>query len=266
MKKKATIDFGSASNIGMIREENQDALGHFPPGHMDLEMPKGKMFIVADGMGGHRAGATASSMAVTTVSEEYFSYEGSSIPDCLQHAFQHANARIYELSSRDGEYSGMGTTCTALVLKDTSAYIGHIGDSRVYRITSNKVIQLTNDHSKVAEMVRRGIITKEEAKNHPERSHLYRAMGVRPSAEIDLVIDIALNTSESFLICTDGLYEYVQEEEMRQIVLSKRPQVACDFLIHEANDRGGRDNISVQVINVSYSGSFLEKLMWWEAK
>ena len=266
MKRKAIILFGAASDVGVVREENQDAIGSFPPDTLNIETQKGMIFIVADGMGGHRGGRTASSMAVMTIPEVYFSMRGATVAASLQRAFQTANTRIYEKSLSDPACSGMGTTCVVLVLQETNAYIGHIGDSRVYRITRNKVIQLTNDHSKVAEMVRRGIITREEARTHPERSHLYRALGVRAETDIDVIADIALTTSESFLLCSDGLYEYVDEQEMQSVVLAKKPQDACDHLVARANERGGRDNISVMIVTVNYSGSFLDKLMLWETK
>lgn len=266
MKRKATVDIGSASDVGMMRRENQDAMGYFPAEQPDLESEKGLLCVVADGMGGHSGGRDASSLAVTTVPEVYFAMQGATIAESLHHALQEANARIYRTADSDPALRGMGTTCCALVLQQHTATIAHVGDSRVYRITGTGIEQLTRDHSKVAEMVRRGILTKEEAEHHPERSHLYRALGVRPTTEVDIIGDIALSTDESFLLCSDGLYQYVPDAELRTLVLERRPQEACDMLVELANRRGGSDNISVIVVRVHYSGSFLDRLAVWETR
>ena len=260
------VELGCASDVGMMRRENQDALGYFPSEAPSIETDKGVLCVVADGMGGHRGGRDASSIAVTTIPEKYFAADGASIAESLQHAFQEANGRIYDRAAADNALQGMGTTCCALVLRQHTAIIAHVGDSRVYRITHRGTEQLTRDHSKVAEMVRRGILTQAEAQIHPERSHLYRALGVRPSVDVDIIGDIALATDESFLLCSDGLYQYVGDDELREIVLSRRPQEACEHLVDLANRRGGSDNISVIVANVRYSGSFLDRLAVWETR
>ena len=253
MKKKTIIHFGNCSDVGRVRSDNQDFLGKFPENGGDAPSPRGQLFVVADGMGGHKAGREASSLAVNTIGHEYYSAPTESIPESLQHAFQAANDKIHSQSAISAKYSGMGTTCTALVLKDDHAYIGHIGDSRVYRISKENIVQLTNDHSNVAEMQRRGMITKEEAKYHPERSLLYRALGSRAVAEIDIIDDIDLGADEYFLMCTDGLFNHVEDEEMKTVVLGNDPQKASEVLVELSNDRGGTDNITVQVVHVKSS-------------
>ncbi|MFA6235054.1 MAG: Stp1/IreP family PP2C-type Ser/Thr phosphatase [Bacteroidota bacterium] len=253
-----------STHVGVVREENQDNHGHFHQHDTDLDDEFGELYIVADGMGGHRAGRLASELAVKTVSGVYFATQTGTISERLQTAFRSANDTIYKESMSDSAHAGMGTTCVALVLKDNRAFIGHIGDSRAYRINRNRIVQLTNDHTKVAEMYRRGILTQEEIVTHPERHHLYRALGVRPEAEVDILSDISISTKEFFLLCSDGLYEYLSDEEMKQIVLSKPPQIACDVMIHLANERGGVDNSTVCVVRVDYSTSFLDRLGWWE--
>jgi serine/threonine protein phosphatase PrpC len=131
----------------------------------------------------------------------------------------------------------------------------------VYYISKKKIAQLTKDHSKVAEMQRRGIITREEAKIHPERSHLYRALGTKPEAEIDLITQIPISKNEYFVMCTDGLFNNVEDEEIQDIVLSQAPDKACHSLIELSNVRGGQDNITVQVIHVNGSDSFITRLL-----
>ena len=233
-----------------MRSDNQDFLGRFPEDGRDTSSPKGQLFIVADGMGGHKAGREASELAVGTLAQAYYAAPMENISESLQYAFREANEKIHVKSATNPKYTGMGTTCTALVIKDGHACIAHIGDSRVYRINNQDIIQLTNDHSNVAEMQRRGMITSEEAKHHPERSLLYRALGSRAVAEVDIIDDITLGKDEYFLMCTDGLFNHVESEEMKKLVMQKDPQEACEELVKLANERGGLDNITVQVVHV----------------
>lgn len=250
MNNKASITFGSCSDVGMVRHENQDYYGKFPEDTLDVTSPKGQLFIVADGMGGHEGGREASEMAVQSIQEAFFSDPTEPITESLRKAFAVANANIYEFSMVNPRFMSMGTTCSALVVKDNHGYIGHIGDSRIYRITESSIAQLTDDHSKVAEMQRRGIITKEEAKYHPERSQLYRAVGVRPAAEGDVMNNIELHANEYFLLCTDGLVNFVEDNELKDVVLSHEPQEACEALVALANQRGGSDNITAIVVRI----------------
>ena len=248
-----TIEFGNATDIGLVREENQDSIGKFPVDSVDISSPQGQLFIVADGMGGHRGGRVAGELAVESIQREYFSDSLDNIAERLERVFQQANTDIYEYSFSHPSYLGMGTTCTALALQDGRGYIAHLGDSRVYRVTKQSIEQLTEDHSTVAEMQRRGLLTSEEAKNHPQRSQLYRALGVRPSADVDVVRDIVLHGEEYFVLCTDGLYNYFDTKEIQKIVLANSPQNACEELVRLANERGGQDNITVQVIQIKGS-------------
>lgn len=256
-----TITIGSATHIGMVRSENQDAFGKFPPGNLDLNSSKGQLFIIADGMGGHAGGREASRLAVETVQHTYASSRSAKIVDALAEAFRAANRAIYDLSLNNPMFHGMGTTCIALVMKGDAAYVAHIGDSRLYRISQSGIEQLTHDHSKVAELVRRGVLTAAEAETHPERSMLYRAMGVQSSIEFDLMNNVELGANESFLLCTDGLSNLVQEDEMKKIVLSHAPQGACDMLVDLANRRGGYDNITVQIVKTKAEQSFLKRML-----
>ena len=256
-----TLSFGSFSHTGVVRKENQDSLGKFPEGDLDLSSPKGQLFIVADGMGGHQAGRKASEMAVHHLSQSYLAYPGNDVPTALRTAFNRANEQIYRCSLEHPEFRGMGTTCSVLILKGSRGYIGHVGDSRIYRIGRRKIQQLTKDHSKVAELVRQGILSKDEARYHPERSHLYRALGTRPAAEVDYVDDIPLESSKFFLLCSDGLFNHVEEREMQKLVLSNPPSEACKALVDLANQRGGTDNISVQVVQLAVNPNLLGKIL-----
>ena len=185
MKKLA---FANKTDIGRVRSENQDALGKFPADDVDLSSPKGQLFVIADGMGGHAGGREASRLAVDVIGKSYYSSHAT-VVESLKQAFNDANQAIFDYSVNNPAFHGMGTTCIALVLQHDAACVAHIGDSRLYRISRSKIEQLTNDHSKVAEMVRRGIITAHEARDHPERSMLYRAMGVQAEFQFDLIVE-----------------------------------------------------------------------------
>ncbi len=254
-----TITFANLTDIGQVRTENQDAVGKFPSDNLDISSPKGQLFIVADGMGGHAGGREASRLAVETVAKSYFDSTGT-IVESLKQAFNAGNKTIYEESLNNPQLRGMGTTCIALVFQKGVAYVAHVGDSRLYRITPRSIDQLTNDHSKVAEMVRRGIITAEDAENHPERSMLYRAMGVSARMEFDVMNGLQLSSDEYYLMCTDGLTGYLGPAELQEIVSARPPDEACSLLVEYANRRGGLDNITVQIIHVK-GDSFLKSML-----
>ena len=256
-----TISFASASHVGMVRSENQDAVGNFPIENPTVPSPKGQLFIIADGMGGHAGGREASRLAVETIQKVYFACGNSSNQECLRIAFKEANAVIYEASLHNPQLNGMGTTCIALVMQGNLATIAHIGDSRLYRISARTIEQMTNDHSKVAEMVRRGLLTQEEASVHPERSMLYRAMGVHLDMQFDVLNNIELGSNEFYLMCTDGLTSVVEPHEIQEVVVTHPLQGVCSTLIDLANFRGGPDNVTVQCIQVGDDDSFLRKVI-----
>jgi protein phosphatase len=261
-----TIAFGSVSDTGKIRSENQDALGRFPASSTSLAVPGGQLFIVADGMGGHAGGRIASSLTVQTLGEAYEATAEVGVREALLEGFRKANDTVFRKGRSTPDLAGMGTTCTVLALGERTATIAHVGDSRVYRITRRTIQQLTDDHSKVAEMVRRGIITREEAKQHPERSHLYRALGIKPAVDVDVIERIAVRPETSFLLCTDGLHNLVDDDEMRRVVASLPPGEAAQELVTLANDRGGHDNVSVHVVTVHAEGGALNRLFRGKAQ
>jgi len=248
----ATIDYYGLSDRGLRRPDNQDSFGKFPPGNADLSIPEGHLFIVADGMGGHAGGKQASSMAVNIVNKVYFSDLSANVPDRLKMAVETANQEIHEEALRNEQTAKMGTTCTALVLSGKQATIAHVGDSRLYRISKNKIEQLTQDHTKIAEMLKHGVLSKKEAKNHPERSVLNRALGVQSNVDVDIIAGIPVQNEDYFLLCTDGL-KNVSDEEIENTVLENSSQNACEILVQLANNRGGDDNVTVQVIRMNRS-------------
>lgn len=246
--KKLSIVYAARSDIGLVRTENQDSFGKFPDDDLNLYNEKGQLFIVADGMGGHTGGKEASTIAVKVVSNEYFKSTVES-STALQEAIETANVTIYNRAGHSTEYGRMGTTCTVLLLKNEKGIIGHVGDSRIYRIEENRIEQLTDDHTKVQEMLRQGILTPEEAKNYPSKSVLARALGVDERVRVDINDSIQLKSGQSYVLCSDGLGK-VAPNEILPIVSNYTPTEACKLLVGLANERGGKDNVTVIVVKI----------------
>ncbi|MFQ5637008.1 MAG: Stp1/IreP family PP2C-type Ser/Thr phosphatase [bacterium] len=257
-----TIKYAGGTDQGLVRKDNQDCFGKFPEDDDDLDAPGGQLFIVADGMGGHMGGQEASKLAVTTIRKCYFSERANEIPKRLEKAFIEANQNIHRHAENHPHLYGMGTTCTALAFSATQVYVAHVGDSRAYLINKTKMQKLTEDHSQVAEMQRQGLLTEEEAQLHPHRSILTRALGILPEVEVDIQDDISLKAGDSFLLCTDGLAK-VARATLKDIVLSKEPKEACKRLIKLANDAGGDDNVTVQIVSVRSGEKRKGKLRFW---
>ncbi len=245
-----TIRYGHHTEVGRVRRENQDSAGLTPDPPSGVEGPRGVLFVVADGMGGHRAGRRASELAVSTILESYASAPPMEIPDLLRTAMGEANTRVFEEGSRVPAYNAMGTTCSVLVVRDSSAWLGHIGDSKIFLVTPAGIRQLTTDHSRVWELFVRGVITREQARVHPERNLLTRALGTRPELEADISGPIPLPGGSLLVMCTDGLTNHVEDEEIRRLVETSPPQEAAEALVALANERGGTDNITVQIVEV----------------
>ena len=228
---------GVASDIGRARERNEDSYL--------VEEP---LFAVADGMGGHRGGAVASSLALETLQSVLRGDQTA--PGVLIEEIKEANQRVLDRGLSDRELRGMGTTLTALYTDDDKAHIAHVGDSRAYLLRDGSLKQLTEDHSLVQRMVMEGKLKPEEAERHPQRSILTRALGVDPEVEPDtLTIDPVL-AGDRLLLCTDGLTSMIRTDAIEEILKDESdPQDAADRLVDQANDAGGEDNITVVVID-----------------
>ena len=247
--QEPSLTYGQASHVGLKRSDNQDSFGKFPRENA-LSGSQCQLFIVADGMGGHMGGREASQMAVHIIDKTFFLNTSRDVGKRLRNAFESANAQIFQRAQQDTKLSGMGTTCTAVALKRNRAWVAHIGDSRAYHI-SQQIKQLTIDHTRVEEMVRQKILTKEEAARHPQRHILSRAMGVGADMQLDVHGPLSIQAGDYFLICSDGLSR-VTKQELFTTVLSFPPQETCDQLIQLANNRGGHDNVTVQVVRVNH--------------
>lgn len=231
------------TDIGMRRSNNEDFI--FSSDSRIGEIPN--LYIVADGMGGHNGGEIASSKAVSSLVEFAENAKGE-ITDILVEGVKYANKTVYTLGCENFELNRMGTTMDAAVVSDGKIYIAHIGDSRVYLI--NETIQrLTVDHSYVMDLVRAGIITMEEADNHPDKNIITRAIGIESNVECDVVIS-HIKEGDYVLLCSDGLSNMLSDNDIYNIVTKNALSIEdkINILIDKANQNGGMDNISVVLV------------------
>jgi serine/threonine protein phosphatase PrpC len=232
----AVVSFGSSTHTGRVRTHNEDCIGAFP---------EHGLYVVADGMGGRAGGDVASRIAVDTVSHAM--NKGKSLSD----AIMQADRAITEAASAGEGHTGMGTTIVALQIKGNTFHIAWVGDSRVYHI-NNGIEQLTRDHSVVQELVDRGSIDEHEARHHPRRNVITRALGsIKGDADKIDEVTGTIRKDDIFLLCTDGLHGLVPDSVIEKVVSSHAdPQVAADVLVQAALDAGGWDNISVLVVGM----------------
>ena len=237
------------TDVGLVRSENQDFAAYTTPLEERASHPGGRLLIVADGMGGHRGGATASRLAAETVKAQYLGSETSDIAAALRDALTRANARIFSEAQANPDLRGMGTTTSALAVRNGEGWFAHVGDSRIYRVRADEIAQLTEDHSLVASMVREGLITAKEAETHPRRNVLQRSMGVSEDVEIDVQGPFELREGDTFILCSDGLHGLVKEPELKEVARLPIDQAADEF-VKRALDRGAPDNVTVIVARV----------------
>ncbi|MBQ1547463.1 MAG: Stp1/IreP family PP2C-type Ser/Thr phosphatase [Lachnospiraceae bacterium] len=238
------MKFYSITETGKVRSENQDCLFT-----TDQKIgPLKNLFLVADGMGGHKAGEYASECAVKTVVESVRNSDRTEPVAVIERAISDANERVYMESKADPEKYGMGTTMVAATFFDGHMYVANVGDSRLYVITENEIRQITQDHSYVGELVRRGTISESAARNHAKRHYITRAVGTESKVRTDF-FDVVMDGSAHVLLCTDGLTNMVTDTVIKQIVSAKaEPYDKVKALLREANENGGRDNITIVLI------------------
>ena len=239
------------SDIGCVRDSNEDAIGSCRPVDDAERERAGVLLVVADGMGGHSAGEVASRLAVETVIENY-ALDNGDPQAALARSIRLANRAIHDAAKTDRGRAGMGTTCTALVVRQGWAYCSHVGDSRLYLVRDGAALQMTEDHSAVYDLVKRGVIDREAARAHPDRNVIVRALGSRPDVDVSTWAQpLYVRSGDRFLISSDGLHDLVSDEEIAGIVLESAPDEACRRLIEVARGRGGHDNISAGILAVS---------------
>lgn len=248
------LDTFGVTDVGCKREKNEDSF---------LVNDELQLYVVADGMGGHVGGEYASKLAVKTVEEvvqalqndpdstlqEGLDLKPGDFKTWLDYAFTIASRRIFEKASADNSLHGMGTTTVAMLFRNNRVFMGNVGDSRGYRIRDGKIEQMTTDHSLVAEQIRAGIIKPKEAKEHRYKNIITRSVGFQETVEADIEARGA-KENDIYLLCSDGLYNLVENSEILDIVKNNSLKDACKHLIDITNSRGGDDNITVVLVKV----------------
>ena len=243
------------SNVGMRRLQNEDSY---------LINDKLRLFVVADGMGGHQGGEFASKLAVSTMEEivgkllggdpddtriDGVNSDGTDPANCLRHAIMEAGRRIHQQALYDENLRGMGTTTVAALVFGEAIYIANVGDSRAYLVRNQAIEQLTEDHSLVSEQVRAGVLKAEDAKGHKLKNIITRSVGYQEEVDSDVTV-VNPRQGDRILMCSDGLSNLVGDGEILKIVSEEEPQKACETLVKEANRHGGDDNITVVILQV----------------
>jgi PPM family protein phosphatase len=256
MQIRPGVEVASLSDVGCQRENNEDALSYWEPQSDDEFQKKGRLALVADGMGGYEGGQEASRLAVETIQDIYDHDPVSDPRDVLLKGFRVAHERIRQYADAHPEFYGMGTTCTALALNDFRLYFAHVGDSRLYLLRGDSISRLTRDHSYVGRLVESGVLRSDEAEHHPQRHILTAALGAGGEVEADAPISpVVLENGDVLVLCTDGLWGLVQEPEILQVVTQHDASTACAELVKMARERGGPDNITLQILRLSANGS-----------
>jgi PPM family protein phosphatase len=255
MKVRTGIEVSSKTDIGCMRQNNEDSFGYWEPDDDDEFVRKGRLAVVADGMGGYEGGQEASRLAVETLVAVYRDFGGDDPQAALVEALQTAHEQIRQYSFAHPELRGMGTTCTAAAIVRVADYDAlyyvHVGDTRLYLIRDGHITKVTRDHSYVGRLVESGMISPEEAEHHPQRNILTAALGTNP----DLIMDSPghpepLRPEDVLLLCSDGLWGQVRDWEILDAVDNKSAEQASAELIELARERGGPDNITVEILRL----------------
>ncbi|MBQ3484031.1 MAG: Stp1/IreP family PP2C-type Ser/Thr phosphatase [Clostridia bacterium] len=225
------------THVGKVRLSNQDVL---------VESGELRLYGVADGMGGHNGGETASAGARDGVIQALKDRKPSL--EALRSAVEEANLALFRQQEEDKSLAGMGTTLSLIWLSDQFVYMGHVGDSRIYLLRDGEMQQMTDDHSLVGELVRAGFLTPEQAENHPNKNVITRAVGTEEGIEVDLAVE-ERRAGDTWMICSDGLHGMVPDEMLEKLLKAHGPEKAAELMMEAALENGGRDNISVVVLH-----------------
>ena len=248
---KPGIEAASLTDVGRQRSNNEDSYLYWEPDSDEEFRCKGRIAIIADGMGGYEGGQEASRLAVETVHHVYEHAFGANPQETLLEAFQSAHQSIQRYALEHPQFYGMGTTCTALSIVDRQLYFAHVGDSRLYHIRGANISRLTRDHSFVGRLVESGVVRSEDAESHPQRHILTAALGSGREVEPHFPDHpFPLEDGDTLVLCTDGLWGLIGDRELAQVARAA-PAEACLRLVGMALDRGGPDNITVLVLRVS---------------
>ena len=250
MRWEQQVQYASQTDIGLRRKNNEDAVAARLAADEAEYEARGHLFLVADGMGGHAVGELASKIAAETVPHTFFKLPEGTPAQLLMRAVRAANESINQRGTQNRDFQRMGTTCTTLVLTPGGLMIGHVGDSRAYRVRRDRIDQLTFDHSLVWELERRNPKAASQFNLAEHKNVITRSLGPEPDVEVDLEGPYPVFPGDIYVLCTDGLSGQVTDEEIGAIVRELSPSQACKLLVHLANLRGGADNCTVQVLRI----------------
>jgi serine/threonine protein phosphatase PrpC len=258
---KWTLSICALTDTGLKRSQNEDSHAVWMPEDKGARERQGVLLVVCDGMGGSQAGEVASRLAVDTVLATFRDANGLAPEEEIRHALEEANRIVHQRSLADAERHGMGTTCTAAVVRGREVYLAQVGDSRAYLVRHGRIQQLTRDHSLVAQLVERRELTPEEARIDPRRNVVTRSIGVSETVEVDAIrLDAPLESGDTLLLCSDGLHGQVMDDELAATVTGRDLDQASKDLIKLANERGGPDNITVVLARMSREDDTLEEV------
>lgn len=243
------LDADLLSDVGCVRTNNEDAGRLVRETDVNPNNPR-LLVIVADGMGGHNAGEVASALTAETI-EAAFPALTAEPARTLKRTVEEANRRVYADAQSTPDRNGMGTTCTALLLQDGHAYSAHLGDSRIYLLRNGGIYLVTEDHSQVFEMVKAGVLTLAEARHHPDKNVITRALGRQPHADVATWPQpMPIHAGDGFLLCSDGLCDVLEDDEMNAVASAHNAADACEELVRLAKSRNASDNITVAVVKL----------------
>lgn len=250
MRWEQTVEFAALSDIGFRRQNNEDSNAVLMATRSEVYQQFGHLFLVADGMGGHAVGELASKIAADTVPLAFQKSRSDPFADALRHAIEEANSVIHNRGERNTDFRKMGTTCTTLVLCPQGALVGHIGDSRCYRIRGRRIDQMTFDHSLQWELIRQGKQRREDILLQQPRNVITRCLGPEAEVEVDIEGPFPVLPADIYLLCSDGLTGLLTDSEIGLIARYLPPVEACRLLVDLANLRGGTDNVTVVIARV----------------
>ena len=253
MKTRPGVELASLTDVGCQRENNEDSYGYWEPADDADFAALGRLVIVADGMGGHEGGQIASRLAVETFTKAYAGATDSDPQKRLLTALKDAHRRIQQRAKQDPHLSSMGTTCTACALIDSRLYFVHVGDSRLYLLREGKLRILSHDHTLLSRLLEKGLVRPDQVQDHPQKHVLTSALGI-PGDEMEIDAPpepVLLHPGDILMICTDGLWGQMETGEIENALASQSPSAACRSLVHFAKERGGPDNITLQVLRIA---------------
>jgi protein phosphatase len=249
LKVRPGIELGNLTDAGCSRTHNEDSYCYAEPDSDEEFRHKGRLMVIADGMGGHRGGEVASGIAIEVVRAAYLASDARSPEEALLAALQAAHVAIRDMARQHPELEGLGTTCIAAALRGSELTYAHVGDSRLYLLRNSTVSQLTQDQTVIQRLLQQGELTPEEAATHPDRGVLTAAVGIDDAVAAEVPeTPIALQPADILLMCTDGLHDLVEEQELAAVATANPAATACRDLIELAKSRGGFDNITVQIL------------------